>query len=156
MQFETLLKAFTSAVEAGDGQRLGRLFAEHGVYHDRFYGAFHGRDAIATMLEEHFWRHGKDFIWEMRNPVCNGEVGFVDYLFSYTSTLEEARGKRIIFEGMSRFDLEDGKIREYREVFDTGTALVQLNFNAERIRRFLIKAVDRLRDAHRGSQHLPE
>ncbi len=156
MQFEILLEKFTAAVEAGDGSALGRLFTDDGVYHDRFYGAFRGPDAIARMLEEHFWRHAEDFIWEMRSPVCNGSVGFVDYLFSYTSRLDEARGKRVIFEGMSRFDLKDGRIREYREVFDTGIALAQLDFGADRIRRFLTRSADELRLVHRGSRHLPD
>ncbi|MFP6796259.1 MAG: nuclear transport factor 2 family protein [Pseudomonadales bacterium] len=44
----------TDAVESGDGRKLGQLFTDDGVYNDCFYGALHGRDAMARMLEEHF------------------------------------------------------------------------------------------------------
>ncbi len=65
MNFETLLDKFTGAVEAGDGAKLGQLFTDDGIYNDGFYGPFQGPEAIARMLEEHFWAHGREFVWEM-------------------------------------------------------------------------------------------
>lgn len=54
MTFDAILSRFTAAVEAGDGTALGALFTQDGIYHDTFYGEFHGPSAIKDMLENHF------------------------------------------------------------------------------------------------------
>ena len=154
MEFEALLKDFTTAVETNDGAKLGALFAEDSVYNDGFYGPFRGPDAIAKMLNEHFWGTAKGFKWDMRNPVCDGEYGYAQYVFSYTSTVEGAEGTRVVFEGFGRFQLANGKIQDYAETFDTGIALTQINFPADRLTKFLGKAATRLRDKHADSPHL--
>ena len=49
----------------------------------------------------------------------------------------------MVFEGMSQFMLDAGFIRVYREEFNTGIAISQLKFPAERIARHLArKAAD--------------
>jgi len=145
--FPDLLAKFTAAVEGNDADGLAALFLPDGVYVDGFYGPYTGRAAIAEMLRAHFWGAAKDFKWDMRDPVCDGRVGYAHWLFSYTSTLEGAEGRRVVFEGMSRFDLEDGLIRRYSEVFDRGVALAQLGFPAERIARTVGRAAERVRAA---------
>lgn len=145
MDFPALLDRFTAAVESGGGQRLAELFTEDGAYNDGFYGPSTGRDAIAAMLEDHFHAHAKDFRWRMHNPVCDGTTGYASWDFSYTSKLPAAEGRRVIFEGMSRFDLgEAGLIRQYTEIFDIGIPMAQLGFPAERIARSLEKAAERV------------
>lgn len=113
--FNTLLKDFAAAVEVGDGTALAALFAEDGVYDDIFYGEFHGRDAIRDMLEGIFWRDGKDFLWEFRNPVASDAIGYAQWLFSYTSTTKHNDGKRCGFEGVGVFHLQDGLITRYED-----------------------------------------
>lgn len=44
MQTEKLLDDFCRAVEQRNGKAFAALFAEDGVYHDVFYGAFTGRE----------------------------------------------------------------------------------------------------------------
>ncbi len=154
--FEALLTEFTAAVEAGDGARLAALFCVDGVYNDVFYGAFRGRDAIAEMIDKHFWGHARDFVWEMRAPVSDGRTGYAHYVFSYTSTQDDAAGRRVVFEGFSRFDLANGLIEEYSEVFDAGLALAQLGFSPPRLARHLDKAAGRLREKYRGTRHITE
>ena len=61
MTFDAILSRFTAAVEAGDGTALGALFTQDGIYHDTFYGEFHGPSAIKDMLENHFWRDAEAF-----------------------------------------------------------------------------------------------
>ena len=146
--FDRILRRFTSAVESGDGQKLAELFTEGGVYNDCFYGAFHGRDAIARMLEMHFWGHAEEFRWQMFEPIANSGMGYARYRFSYVSKLEGAEGERVVFEGMSQFTLDAGLIRVYREEFNTGIAISQLNFPAERIARHLARKADSVRDAN--------
>jgi ketosteroid isomerase-like protein len=154
MQFTDILKEFTAAVEAGDGRRLGALFLPDGVYHDTFYGEFKGPDAIAEMLEKYFWRDAEAFRWDMLEPAVQDDVGYARWVFSYTSKLPGAKGKRALFEGIGRFRLSGGKIRHYGEVFDIGIALTQVNFAPERIARILDKAAGAARGRHEGSRHL--
>lgn len=139
MDFPEIVRRFAAAAAKGDGAALAELFAEDGVYIDGFYGAFQGRAAIATMLREHFFATAKDFRWEMLDPVGNNRTGYARYLFSYTSTLPDSAGKRVAFEGVGLFELEGGRIRRYREVFDKGIALAQLDFAPERIKKSLAR-----------------
>lgn len=139
MSFCAILDAFVDRVADGDGAEFAHLFAEDGVYVDGFYGAFEGRDAIAQMLEVHFHGAAKDFRWRMYDPVDNarGTLGYARYMFTYTSTLAESMDKRVVFEGMSRFELRDDLITHYSEVFDKGVALTQLDFPHARIGKSL-------------------
>ena len=139
MEFDELLKQFTSRVEKGDSAGLAGLFTEDGTYNDGFYGAFTGRPAIAKMLDKHFHGAAADFRWRMIDPVCDGSRGYARYIFTYVSKIPGAEGRRVVFEGMSCFELRDGQIQSYREIFDRGTALSQLGFAPERIAKSLAR-----------------
>lgn len=143
--FTDLLDRFTGAVESADGAALASLFTPDGVYDDTFYGAFEGHDAIAKMLENRFWGDAEAFLWDMYEPVfdagCN--TGYARWLFSYTSTIEDSRGRRVVFDGMSRFSLENGLIATYREVFSAGLALVQLDMAPARVDKILRRLVEK-------------
>ncbi len=156
MSFVDLLARFTAAVEAGDGGALAALFTEDGVYDDTFYGEFKGPAAIKDMLENHFWRDASAFRWDMREPVATPEIGYANWSFSYASKLPGVEGKRVVFEGMSRFRLSGDRIARYDEVFDMGIALAQTNFAADRIERIVQKAAGRLRDRHANTRHLAD
>ena len=99
------------------------------------------------MLEMHFWGHAEEFRWQMLEPIANSGRGYARYRFSYVAKLEGAEGERVVFEGMSQFTLDAGLIRVYREEFNTGIAISQLNFPAERIARHLARKADRVRAA---------
>jgi ketosteroid isomerase-like protein len=133
MDLKGLLGRFTAAVEKGDGEALAALFTPDGVYVDGFYGPFQGRAKIAAMIREHFCGHAKDFKWDMLDPVSDGRIGYARYVFSYTSTMPESAGKRVIFDGMCKLELDGGLIERYTELFDAGVALSQLGYAAERI-----------------------
>ena len=113
--FSSLLEDFAAAVETGDGTALAALFTEDGVYDDIFYGEFHGREAIRDMLEQIFWRDGKDFDWEFLHPVATADVGYASWLFSYTGTTKHNMGRRCGFEGVGVFHLRDGLIARYED-----------------------------------------
>ena len=154
MQFDRVLTQFTSAVENGNGAQLAQLFTADGVYHDGFYGSFQGHAAIADMLETHFWGKAKDFKWQMQEPIMTGSIGYARYLFSYTSTLPEAKGQLVMFDGMSRFQFEGALIKDYVEIFDAAMALAQTGFSAERIAKFADRKAQRLRASDAAKQHL--
>src|SRR5499427_10200973 len=112
MNATVMLRAFCSAVERRDGGAFAALFTEDGVYHDVFYGAFRGRQKIAEMIDDWFYRTARDFRWEMFRPVSDGRTLYAYYTFSYVSTLPEAKGKRVGFDGVSIMRLRDGQIAE--------------------------------------------
>ena len=147
--FGAVLDRFTAAVEAGDGRALANLFAEDGVYEDGFYGASSGRAAIAAMLETKFWGHAEGFRWRMLEPVSDGRHGYARYVFSYRSKLPGVTGETVAFEGMSQFTFEGDLIRRYREVFETGVAMAQLRFPAERMAKSLERRAAALRARER-------
>jgi len=154
MEFTRLVAKFADTAAGGSGTELAALFTEDGIYEDHFYGAFRGRPAIAAMIEKHFKGTAEDFQWEFYEPVGTDQMGYARYLFSYTSTLPDAKGKRVLFEGMSRFVLKEGLIRHYSEVFDRGLALSQLGFAPERIAKIVTKQADQLRARPEARPHL--
>ncbi|MCY4238624.1 MAG: nuclear transport factor 2 family protein [Rhodospirillaceae bacterium] len=124
--FNSLLKDFAAAVEVGDGTALAQLFTEDGVYDDIFYGEFHGRKAIKDMLERLFWRDGKDFLWEFRNPAATDTIGYAQWLFSYTSGTRHNDGKRCGFEGVGIYHLRSGLIARYEDQCNAVTPLREM------------------------------
>lgn len=152
--FAALLRRFTAAVEAGDGKSLAGCFTEDGVYRDYIYGAHHGRAAIAAMLEGRFHRDAEAYRWEMFDPVCNDDLGYAHWLFSFTSTLPEFAGRRVVLDGMSRFALKDGLIRDYSEAVNGGVAMAQLGVAAPRIEKVLQRWARELQERPAVQAHL--
>ncbi|MBN9087324.1 MAG: nuclear transport factor 2 family protein [Reyranella sp.] len=153
MNATELLKEFTSAVEHRDGKRFAALFTEDGVYHDVFYGAFKGREKIAEMIDDWFHRTARDFRWEMFRPVSDGTMLYAYYTFSYVSTLPEAQGKRVGFDGVSILRLSDGKIAEYREVANAAIGLLDIGFAPERVARILAKEAAQIKARPEWQRH---
>ena len=143
--FQDVIAKFTNAVETNDGKALATLFTTDGVYSDGFYGEFVGREAIAGMLRDHFWGHAEGFHWEMSNLLSDGKDAYATYLFSYNSTMPDALGKRVIFDGIAHFSFANKLIRRYEEMFNTGMALAQLDFDPIRIKKHLLKKAEQLR-----------
>lgn len=148
-----LLKSFCSAVERRDGKAFAALFTEDGVYHDVFYGAFKGRARLAEMIDDWFHRTAREFRWDMHRPVSDGKMLYAYYTFSYVSTLPEAQGKRVGFEGVSMMSLRDGRIAEYREVANVGPAFVDLGFAPERVSKILAKEGAHLKKQPEWQRH---
>lgn len=153
VEFPDLLARFTAAIEAGDGMALAALFREDGIYTDTFYGAFTGRAAIRDMLETRFYGDGERFLWDMYEPVFDGAAGYARWLFSYTSRMEDSVGRRVVFDGMSRFEMVGGMIRHYDEIFNSGLAFVQLGMAPARTEKLLLRAVDELRQRPGAARH---
>ena len=149
-----MLRAFCDAVERRNGKAFAELFAEDGVYHDVFYGAFAGRAKIAEMIDDWFYRTASDFRWDMHEPVSDGTTLYARYTFSYRSTLPEARGARAMFEGVAIMKLRDGKITAYHEVANTAPGFVDMNFAPERIARIAAKQGAALKARPEMARHL--
>ena len=154
MTATTMLRTFCDAVEQRNGKAFADLFTEDGVYHDVFYGAFEGREKIAAMVDDWFYRTATDFRWDMHDPVSDGTTLYARYTFSYTSTLPEAKSARAMFEGVAIMQLEGGKIASYHEVANTAPAFVQLNFAPERIAKIVAKQGAALKARPEMKRHL--
>jgi ketosteroid isomerase-like protein len=155
MDVVSLLKDFCGAVERRDGKAFAALFAEDGVYHDVFYGAFEGRQKIAEMIDDWFHRTARDFRWEMFRPVSDGRTLYAYYTSSYVSTLPEAKGRRVGFDGVSILTLDaDGKIAEYREVANSGIGLLEIGFAPERVAKILSKEAKEIKARPEWARHV--
>ena len=154
MNIPAMLHAFCDAVEQRNGKAFSELFTEYGVYHDVFYGAFAGRAKIAGMIDDWFYRTATDFRWDMHAPVSDGQTLYARYTFSYRSTLPEANGARAMFEGVAIMALRDGKIAGYREVANTATGFVDMNFAPERIAKIVARKGAELKARPEMKRHL--
>ena len=156
MNITAMLRSFCEAVERRDGNAFAALFTEDGVYHDVFYGAFEGREKIAAMIDDWFYRTANDFRWDMHAPVSDGSTLYARYTFSYRSTLPEANGARVMFEGVSIVKLRDGLIAEYHEVANTAPAFVDMNFAPDRIAKIVAKQGAALKARPEMARHLKD
>jgi ketosteroid isomerase-like protein len=154
MDATVILREFCDAVERHDGKRFADLFCEDGVYHDVFYGAFTGRAKIAEMIDDWFYRTATDFRWDMHTPVSDGETLYARYTFSFRSTLPEAGGARAMFEGVAIMTLRGDKIASYREVANTATGFVDMNFAPERIVKIVARQGAALKARPEMKRHL--
>ena len=154
MDVAAMLRKFCDAVERKDGAGLAALFTEDGVYHDVFYGAFVGREKIAALIDDWFYRTASDFRWDMHAPVFDGTTLYARYTFSYRSTLPEAKGARAMFEGVAIMTLKDGLVACYHEVANTATGFVDMNFAPERIAKIMAKQGAALKARPEMARHL--
>jgi hypothetical protein len=136
--FGSILQDFTEAVVRADGPRLASLFTADGIYEDYFFGPHQGPAAISAMLTR-FYEGGENFRWEFLNPLSDAYSGYAQFHFSYRSKVPESVGEIVGFEGTSRFELVNGKIARYSEVFDRGAALTALQFDAQRVHKILTR-----------------
>lgn len=156
METTEMLRAFCDAVARRNGAAFASLFTEDGVYHDVFYGAFEGREKIAAMIEDWFYRTATDFRWDMHEPISDGRTLYARYTFSYRSTLPEAKGARAMFEGVAIMQLRDGKIESYREVANVAPGFVDMNFAPEKIAKIAARQGAELKSRPEMKRHLAE
>lgn len=156
METTEMLRAFCDAVARRNGAAFASLFTEDGVYHDVFYGAFEGREKIAAMIEDWFYRTATDFRWDMHEPISDGRTLYARYTFSYRSTLPEAKGARAMFEGVAIMQLRDGRIESYREVANVAPGFVDMNFAPEKIAKIAARQGAELKSRPEMKRHLAE
>jgi hypothetical protein len=154
MDFPLLLNRFALAIEQRDADSLADLFTADGVYDDYFFGTSKPGSAGIGETVEHFYAGGANYRWEFFSPLASVSLGYASYRFSYNSTLPEANGARVVFDGMSRFDLEAGRIKRYSEVFDRGMALAQVGFAADRLQKIGLRYARELKAMPEIAPHL--
>src|SRR6201992_1526569 len=156
METTEMLHAFCDAVERHNGAAFAALFTENGVYHDVFYGTFEGREKIAAMIDDWFYRTATDFRWDMHEPVSEGRTLYARYTFSYRSALPEDKEAGAMFEGVAIMPLRDGRIESSREVANVAPGFVDMNFAPERIAKIAARQGAELRSRPEMKRHLAE
>lgn len=151
--FPALLDAFADAVRRADAARFAALFTEDACYHDGFFGAHRGREAIARMLLR-FHEGGERFLWQFLEPLAGDGLGYARYLFSYRSRQPESAGRLIVFDGIARMRLRDGLIADYAEAFDRGIAFTRLGYAGARVLKLLGRYADELQASDELREHL--
>jgi len=136
-EFAALLARMTAAATRGNGAAFAACFTEDAVYHDYIYGDHTGRADIAHMMEGLFHRDASDYHWDMFDPVVNGNLGYAWSLSTFVSKVPDFAGRRVVIDGMSRYELRDGLIADYRESVNGGVAMVQLGVAPERMSKVL-------------------
>ncbi|RLA40435.1 MAG: nuclear transport factor 2 family protein [Gammaproteobacteria bacterium] len=150
--FSEKLDLFARAVEQQDGTAFGALFTEDAVYHDAIYGAVHGRKAIAEMMEVDWYKDGDVWLWDMHEPVCDDQQGYVRYVASFRSINRFSEGNRIVAPGIGMFSFKDGLFDTYHEIANGTPALWDLNVRGEHLQN----VVQRIADAQRASPSLAD
>lgn len=150
-----MLDGLCRAAEQRNGKAFASHFADDGVYHDDFYGSFVGRERVAELINDWFYKDARDLRWDMLEPALEAGRLYVRYIFSYNSTLPEAEGARTMFEGVSIMSLSAGKIVDYREIINAGTAFVDMKFHPERIFKIFARRADAMKAKPEVSRHLP-
>jgi hypothetical protein len=151
--FRAVLDELAAAGVANDGARFAGLFTEDGTYDDDFFGLYRGRAQIAAMLRR-FHETGQNYRWDFYDLVTDGKLGYASFRFSFASKMPGYEGKPVLIIGISWFRFHGGLIAAYRETFDTGIALAQLGFPAERIKRVLDKEAAAQNEAPEAREHL--
>lgn len=143
--FAEKVARFARAVEQRDGAAFRALFTSDALYHDAIYGAVHGREAIAKMMVDDWYRDGDRWIWDMHEPVCDAEQGYVRYVASFTSINRFSHGRRIVAKGVAMFGFEDELFSSYHEVANGTPALWDLQVRGEHLERVVKGIADEQR-----------
>ncbi len=133
-------ETFAAAFNRRDVDGLLALFTDTASYDDLFFGPHAGRQRLREMFERMF-REGRDYTWSMTAAVEDGRRAAGEWTFSYTVTdaVPRSAGRAIRFGGMSLFELENGKIRAYREYANLGSPLLQLGFSPEAMAKVIAR-----------------
>ena len=133
---------FERAFNRQDVPALCACFTPDASYHDSFFGEHTGTARLTAMFARMF-REGQDYAWTMDAVVEGPARAAAEWTFSYvvTDAVPRSAGRKVRFRGMSLFELEGGKVKAYREYFDTGAALLQLGFKPESLAKVLARGL---------------
>jgi steroid delta-isomerase-like uncharacterized protein len=139
----SIVHDFTAAFNRADVEALVACFTPGATYADNFYGEHRGTDELRAMFTRMF-REGRNYVWRLDEVVEAAGRAATEWSFGYvvTDAVPRSAGRRVQFRGMSIFELEGGRIRAYREYWDTGQACLQLGFSGEAIAKVLRRKLE--------------
>lgn len=112
---EKVIREFVHAWSNLDAAELASYFTEEGIYHNIPSTAVQGRDNIQQFIAG-FIRPWESTEWEILNLLAEGNIVMVERL---DKTI--VKGSPINLPCFGYFELENGKIRIWRDYFDLST-----------------------------------
>ena len=112
---ERIIRDFIAAWSRIDPAELAGYFAEDGVYHNMPMGPVGGRDKVEELIRG-FTASWTETTWDLLNIVASGDVVMAERV-DRTRSGEKA----VDLPCVGVFEMEDGKIKVWRDYFDLGT-----------------------------------
>lgn len=115
MDNEKIIREFIEAWSRLDPEELSSYFSEDGVYHNMPTGPVEGRENVQQMIAG-FISAWTETQWEVLNLVCAGDVVVAERL-----DRTKAGNKSVDLPCTGVFEMENGKIKVWRDYFDLTT-----------------------------------
>ena len=115
MDNERIIREFIEAWARLDPKELAGYFADDGVYHNMPAGPVAGRDNVENLIRG-FSASWTETTWDVLNIVASGNVVIAERL-----DRTRAGDKAVDLPCVGVFELEDGKIKVWRDYFDLAT-----------------------------------
>jgi limonene-1,2-epoxide hydrolase len=112
---EQLVRTFIEAWSRLDPGELAAYFAEDGVYHNMPMGPVSGRANVEELIRG-FTASWSETTWDVVNVVSSGDLVIAERL-----DRTRAGDKSADLPCVGVFELEDGKIKTWRDYFDFAT-----------------------------------
>ena len=109
---EDVVRNFIAAWSRLDAEELANYFTDNGVYHNIPLAPARGRDNVEKLISS-FVSTWTGTTWEIVNLVASDNVVIVERI-DHTRGV----GKSVDLPIVGVFELEDGKIKHWREYFD--------------------------------------
>lgn len=112
---EAIIREFLAVWSTLDVDRITAYFTDDGTYHNMPAGPVSGRENLRDFIAG-FTRDWTETEWEVRNVIAQGDLVVAE-------RIDKTRmgDKGIELPCLGIFEMEDGRIREWRDYFDLGT-----------------------------------
>jgi limonene-1,2-epoxide hydrolase len=114
---ESIIRRFIAAWSRLDAKELAGYFTDDGVYHNIPAGPVAGRANVEALIRG-FIASWTATEWEIRTLVSAGDVVVAERV-----DRTRAGAKAVDLPCVGVFEMQDGKIRVWRDYFDMGTYL---------------------------------
>jgi limonene-1,2-epoxide hydrolase len=114
---ESIIRRFIAAWSRLDAKELAGYFTDDGVYHNIPAGPVAGRANVEALIRG-FIASWTATEWEIRTLVSAGDVVVAERV-----DRTRAGAKAVDLPCVGVFEMQDGKIRAWRDYFDMGTYL---------------------------------
>jgi limonene-1,2-epoxide hydrolase len=112
---ERIIREFIAAWSRLDAAELAGYFTEDGLYHNMPTAPVAGRENVEQLIRG-FSASWTETIWDLRNVLCAGNLVIAERV-----DRTRAGEKSVDLPCVGVFELEDGKIKVWRDYFDFGT-----------------------------------
>jgi limonene-1,2-epoxide hydrolase len=115
---EKIIVEFVNAWSRLDAKELSSFFAEDGIYHNIPIEPVEGKKNIEDFINN-FSASWADTNWDIIHIISKGDIVITERL----DRTQTQSGKSVELPCVGIFELQDGKIKIWRDYFDLGTYL---------------------------------